>query len=285
MTVPQDTTVMNTCYYYLFVEPLLAEYIDDGKIEPASFALVKTESKEYKVSFFTTHNQLYMARIEVPSVPDETIPDPDLEKIQTIKEHILSVLRLTYDHSVSLFPRSMWNFIKEGEKPSLHIRINEMINPNFDPHVENIRNVFVATFPIRVQIGLLSDSQDKRLPLQYRYLSLYKLLEMEFKKKGKWSDEYDNLVNGFKKEFKELGIPMKPTNYTHCLRDRCAHVKTGKDVVGITQLSNKDMIEVNRFLPLMTRICTNMISKKYPDKGFSLVNFRTFSQEMKNRTE
>jgi len=277
--------VMNTCYYYLLIEPLLAEYIDDGKIEPASFALIETKSKKYKVSFFTTGNQLYMIRIEIPSVPDEVIPEPDLEKIQTIKEHVLSVVRLTYDHSVSLFPKIVWNFIKEGEKPNLHIKINETINPNFDPHVENIRNVFVKTFPIRVQVRLLSDSQDNRLPLQYRYLSLYKLLEMEFKKKRKWSNEYDELIHGFKKEFAELGILMKPTNYIHCLRDRCAHVKTGKDVIGVTQLSNKDMIEVNRFLPLMTKICTSLINKKYSDQGFSLVNFSTFSQEMKNRTK
>jgi hypothetical protein len=279
-----NTTVMNTCYYYLFVGPILAEYTDDGSIEPASFALVETESKVFRVSFFTTHNQLYMIRIEIPRVSDETIPESDLDIIQTIKEHVLSVLRLTYDHSVSI-SRTIYNFVEEGEKPSLHVRISEMINPNFDPHVENVRNVFVTTFPIRVQIGLLSDSQDKRLPLQYRYLSSYKLLEIEFKKKGSWISEFDDLVSSFKEEFKSLGIRMKPPKYIHCLRDRCAHITTGKDAVGITQLSNKDMVEIDRFLPLMTKICVSAIDKRHPDKGFSLVNYQTFSQEMKKREQ
>jgi hypothetical protein len=225
-----------------------------------------------------------MIRIEIPRVPDETILESDLDIIQIIKEHILSVLGLTYDHSVSLFPRTIWNLKEEGEKPGLHVRINEMLNPNFDPHVENVRNVFVATFPIRVQIRLLSDSQDKRLPLQYRYLSLYKLLEIEFnKKKGSWISEFDDFVDSFKEEFKSLGIRMKPANYIHCLRVRCAHMTTGKDAVGITQLSNKNMVEINTFLPLMTKICVSAIDKKHPDKGFSLVNYQTFSQEMKNR--
>jgi hypothetical protein len=278
-----NTTVMNTCYYYLFFEPILAEYIDEGNIEPASFALIETESKVYRISFFTTHNQLYMVRIEIPRVPDETIPESDLDIIQTIKEHILSVLRLTYDHSVSLFPRTMWNFVREGEKPGLHVRINELVNPHSDSQVENARNVFVATFPIRVQIKLLSDSQDKRLPLQYRYLSLFKLLEMEFKKKRSWISEYDDFIDSFKEEFKSLGIRMKPASYIHCLRDRCAHITTGKDALGITQLSNKDMVEVNRFLPLMTKICVSAIDKKHPDMGFSLVDYQTFSQEMRDK--
>ena len=276
---------MNTCYYYLFVEPLQNEYIDSGNNEPASFAMIKTQSKQYTVSFFKTQNQLYMIRIEIPSVPDETIPESDCDTIQMIKEHVLSVLRLTYDHDVSLFPRPMWNFIKEGEKPSLHVKISEIVNPNFDPHVENIRDVFVKTYSLRVQTKLLSDSQDKRLPLQYRYLSLYKSLELEFKKKGKWVIEYKEFLDSFKVDFKNLGVQMKPANYIHCLRDRCAHITTGKDVIGITQLSNKDMAEVSKFLPLMIKICVSMLDKNYPSKGFSVVGTQTFVQKLKKQNK
>ena len=263
---------MNTCYYYLIVEPLINEYKDDSNAKPASFAIIETESKEYQVSFFTTHNRLSMVRIDIPNVLDETILETDLEMVQIIKEHVLSVLRLTYDPKVSLFPHTLRNLRKEGQEPDLHVKMSEIIRTDFNPHVENIRNVFVATFLIRIQIKLLSDSQDKRLPLQYRYLSLYKLMEMEFKEKGKWTTEYEQFVSSFEDEFRNLGIRMKSAKYIHRLRDKCAHIKTGKDVLGITQLSNKDMIEIDRFFPLMTRICVNLISKKYPDKGFSLVD-------------
>ena len=273
---------MNVCYYYLIVEPLLSEYKDDPSVEPASYTIVKTKSKEYKVSFFTNNSQLYMIRIDIPDMPDETIPETDLEKIQTIKEHILSVLRLTYDHNVSLFPRPIWNFRKQGQDPSLHIKIDQIINPNFDPHVENIRNVFIATFPIRVQIKLFSDSQDKRLPLQYRYLSLYKLLELEFKKRGKWTKEFGEFVGKFEGEFRSFGKDKKLVNYIHELRDRCSHIKTRKDILGVTQLSNEDMLEVYRFFPLMTKICLSMINEKYRDKGFSLADYETFSRKLRN---
>jgi len=273
---------MHICYYYLIVEPLLPEYHDESTVEPASYAIVKTKSKEYKVSFFANNNQLCMIRIDIPNVPSEIIPEEDLEPIQTMKEHILSVLRLTYDHNVSLFPRPMWNFRKLGQTPSFHVKIDEMINPNFDLHVENIRNVFATTFPIRVQIKLFSDSQDKRLPLQYRYLSLYKLLELEFKKRGKWTNEFQNFINRFEDDFKSLGKDKKLANYVHELRDKCSHIKSKKDILGVTQLSNRDMLEVHRFLPLMTKICLNMINEKYRDKGFSLVNYETFSRRLRN---
>lgn len=273
---------MNICYYYLIVEPLLPEYKDEPTVEPTSYAIVKTKSKEYKVSFFTNNNQLYMIRIDIPNVPSEIIPEKDLELIQTMKEHILSVLRLTYDHNVSLFPRPMWNFRKLGQAPSLHVKIDEVINPDFDPHVENTRNVFVTTFPIRVQIKLFSDSQDKRLPLQYRYLSLYKLLELEFKKRGKWTNGFQNFISKFEDDFRSLGKDKKLVNYVHELRDKCSHIKSRKDILGVTQLSNRDMLEVHRFFPLMTKICLNMMNEKYRDKGFSLVNYETFSRRLRN---
>jgi hypothetical protein len=69
---------------------------------------------------------------------------------------------------------------------------------------------------------------------------------------------------------------MKPKNYIICLRDKCAHITTGKDVIAITQLSNKDMAEIDKFLPLMTRICVRALDKKHPRKGFSLVDAQTF---------
>lgn len=263
---------MNTCYYYWIVEPLINEYEDDGNVKPSSSAVIKAGLKEYNVSFFTTQKRLYMIRIDIPNVLDETILETDMEMVQIIKEHILSVLRLTYDPKASLYPLQLWSFIEEGQKPNLHVKMNETIRTDFDPNIGNIRNAFVTTFPIMVQIKLLSDAQDKRLPLQYRYLSLYKLIEMELKKKGKWITEYEQFVSSFEDEFRNLGIHMKPTNYIIRLRDRCAHIKTGKDVLGITQLSNKDMIEIDRFFPLMTKICAKLISKKYPDKGFSLVD-------------
>jgi len=133
---------MNVCYYYLIVEPLISKYKDDSSVQPASLGVVNWESKDYKVCFFTNKNQLYMIRIDILNVPDETIPETDLEKIQTIKEHILSVLRLTYDHDVSFFPRAIWNFRKQGQEPSFYINIEQIINPNFYPNVEKIRCCF-----------------------------------------------------------------------------------------------------------------------------------------------
>lgn len=271
------------CHYYLIVEPLLLEYHDDVSVQPSSFAVVKTKLKEYKVSFFTNTNQLYMIRIDIPNVADKALQQKELETIQMIKEHILSVLRLTYDHDVSLFPRLLWNFRKLGEAPNFHVKIEEIVNPDFDPYIENIRNTFVTAFPIRVQIKLIADAQDKRLPLQYRYLSLYKLLELEFKKKKKWTKQIEELTDRFEEEFRTLGQKKNLINYIHSLRDRCAHIKTTKGFIAVTQLSNKDMLEIDRFLPLMTKMCVTLINEKYRETGISLVNREAFYQKLKEK--
>lgn len=121
------------------------------------------------------------------------------------------------------------------------------------------------------------------MPLQYRYLSLYKLLELEFKKKKKWTKQIEELTDRFEEEFRTLGQKKNLINYIHSLRDRCAHVKTTKGFIAVTQLSNKDMLEIDRFLPLMTKMCVTLINEKYRETGISLVNREAFYQKLKEK--
>jgi hypothetical protein len=273
---------MKTCYYYLIVEPLLDHYRDDANTKPTSTGLIKIKSKKYKISFFIGGNRLSMIRIDIPNLSGKTVPEEDSESVHILKEHVLSVLRLNYDSEVSFFPNAMMVFRKEGLGPIFSIKLKQTLkpNPSLPLYIENVRDVLVDSFPLRVQTKLLSDAQDERLPLQYRYLSLYKLLEMECKKEGKWKQEFERFVDKFEAEFKNLGIKMKPVNYIHYLRDRCAHIKISREAYGVTQLSRKDMAEIGKFLPLMIRMCTTSLNENHPDVDFSLVDEKTFQQEI-----
>jgi len=128
---------------------------------------------------------------------------------------------------------------------------------------------------------LLSDAQDERLPLQYRYLSIYKLLEMEYKREGRWKQEFERAANKSEAEFKNLGIKMKPVNYIHYLRDRCAHIKTNREAYGVTQLSRKDMVEISKFLPTLNRFCIGIINEKYHDADVSLVDQKGYLKTLR----
>ena len=174
---------MKKAYYYVFVSPLKQVYNDDKKMKPSFVIPIKTATKIYEISLFSTKNRVYMIRITIPNLVEEKITDYDTKFIQMIKEHMLSVLRLTYDNEISSF-RPVWVFRDENEPPALKIKITEKINPEFKVNPENIKSTYCATFQIRHQLRLLSDGQDNRIPLQYRFLSLYKLLELEFKNKG-----------------------------------------------------------------------------------------------------
>ena len=272
--------LVKTAYYYFAVEPLIEKYEDVPEVKPLISIPVKTKSKTFEVSFFALGNQLHMLRIAVPNLEEDRISEEDSKVVQTLKEHVLSVLRITYDHGVSLFPIHWWSFAEEGKEYRAGISIREQIEEAFRINAGNIRNVFVSTFPLRYHIALISDSQDRRIPLQYRYLSLYKILELEFKKGGRWNRiRLNEFLSRFEKEFQKLhSEKIELRNYLHSLRDKCAHVRTGKDIIGVTQLSGKDIEEVTKFLPFMAELCSTLLNEKYKDKGFSIVKGQQYSE-------
>jgi len=58
---------------------------------------------------------------------------------------------------------------------------------------------------------------------------------------------------------------MELENYIHSIRDRCAHTKSSKDILGVTQLSRNDIIKVSLFLPFLTRMCVEYINDTYKE--------------------
>lgn len=250
----------------------MQRYVDNDSLQPLFEVPVATKTKTYKVALFSTKNTIYMVRIMIPGLEEEKIPVEDMNRVLTLKEHMLSVLRVTYDEDVSITTHYFWIFRDQNEPPVLNIKFDLSLNPDFQVNGENIRSTYINTFSVRNHLRLFSDAQDKRIPLQYRYLSLYKLIELEFKQKGQWRDDFTKFLSKFEDDFTKLNLTSKKLdNYIHDLRDRCAHIKSAKEVVGVTELSRKAAAEVNTFLPLLINICAAMLNEKYKDRGFTII--------------
>jgi hypothetical protein len=73
-------------------------------------------------------------------------------------------------------------------------------------------------------IILIGDAQDGGLPLHYRYLSLYRAYESEFKSSGKWSnlESVFVLINAEYEAKRTVKRSLKAR--FHELRDRSAHI-------------------------------------------------------------
>lgn len=270
---------MNARNFYYVIEPSVGEYRDDDTHKPVWTVpiVVKRNGsrdvvKTFSLSVFGDHNRVFIFKIGVPEF-DEANAEKDLEIVQRVKETAIAVLRLTYDARAEIHPPTV-AVDEEDEKPySAGLKMQQLLNENFQLNYENIRASFVHAWPIKYHIKLLSYGNHPMLPLEFRILSLYKLLELNFKDKGKWGPEYNKLLAGFEEEYTALNLSsLKFRNYIENLRDRCAHIKSKREDVpmGITMLSNKDALEVDKVVPLMIKICASVINAHKENLGLQI---------------
>jgi len=251
-----------SCFYYWFIEPLKSQYKDDGSLNPAFKIPVKTNKFEKceLALFLDSEGQPNLIRFNIPGLENEELKQEHAELLQIVKEHLLSILRLMYDSNAQIAPIHMRTFSEDG-KPHLSIATQQLQGRRAAFSATAVRNVFIGTLSKRTEIKLLTDALDERIPLQYRYLSLYKILENHFKKRGRWREnELKEFLNQFSAKFDVISTNLPLDKYIHALRDKCAHIKTGRDILGVTQLSQRQATEVERFLPMLKNICITLLN-------------------------
>lgn len=255
---------MYSCLYYWLIAPLRGGLEDTPEREPAFTLPIHTIDKnEYEVALYCdAHGQPEFARLEIPKLQDKVIPEPMLPLIQSIREHLLSALRLTFKSDVMFAqPSTVWAFIEGDGIREVKLVIQEFGEHIYDP--QKTKDLFVHTFNIRELIRLFVDGVDTRIPLPYRFLSLYKILENRFRKQSRWDNEaLADLLQPHAENFIKLGFRGTPASALHGLRDRCAHIKTGKDVLGVTHLNLKEAARVESVLPYLRAICAVVINER-----------------------
>lgn len=243
-------------HYYFALDPIKSEYKDSNTKKPLIKISIDTKEKQCSICFYGEKEEIDFIKIIIPDCEDETFDDKSLDLIQVLKEHALSVLRTTYDSTTSFYPISFWTFKDTKRKFNMCLSFSEHKNLNFKINKENIQNVFISTYSSRNELKLLSDSMDKRIPLQYRYLSLYKIIELNFKNdKGKLDTKR---LDAFLDKFEEKNLRGKIIG----LRDKCVHIHDNKGVMGVTQLNRTQIIEVEEFIPLFQKIVITFVNEK-----------------------
>lgn len=252
------------CLYYWVILPLRGGITDNPERTPAFSSYFKSkEGQEYIVSVFCDDaGDPHFIRCNIPGLEEKNIPSDCLPFLQLLKEHLLSVLRLTYKLDLLLFSRSIWTFREEGEEPSTSVLIEEHGRDHFNS--ELTRNVFVQSINDREIIRLYADGVNEFLPIPFRYLSFYKIIENKFRSSGFWDkDGLDELLEKYSHLFENHELVGKPTAIIHGLRDACAHAKTGskREAWGITHLNYKELAKAEKGIKILTAICIDLINE------------------------
>src|SRR5271170_5595821 len=256
-------------YNYCIVLPLKETYVDDGSRDLCTAHINITTAGEFQVSLVGTQTAIELIRVATLN-SDGNLTPRQSETVGKIIDHMLAVLRLTFDADVQLFRKGPAPFSlgcrSVNDKPSLKFAIKEHLNIGFVFNADNIRNTFVHTASMRHLTILLGDTQDGALPLQYRYLSLYKAFELEFRASGKWVD-LTSLFASVNERYLALDVSKRPlAKLFHEPRDKCAHIKTGgTDHLGIVGLNDPDSKLVSAIYPLLLETILAHISVNNKD--------------------
>jgi hypothetical protein len=248
------------CFYYWALDLPTRRITDKEHRVPVFEVQVKYKDRAHKVAVFADQNgRVELLRLTLVGLQNERIPDELLPFIQSIREHMLTTLRLAYDARARLFDYHFWAFKPDGESPTTDLAIDF----NLQPHLrgELMRNVFTNSFNHREEFRLFNDGTNEGIPPQYRFLSLYKLLEIRFRKKGEWQSEFSDYMSRFKSQFDEKQLSSDPISLIHALRDKCAHIKTGKkrELLGVSELNHKELVIVLKVLPIMAEIGADIL--------------------------
>jgi len=243
------------CGYYWIINPPPNQVTDDGNRIPAVDVTIECNGTEHKALVFTNSSgRPELIKALLTGLPSQEIPEDCLPFLQSIKEHMLTALRLAYDENISAWDFSMWSFAEDDKTPSLNVAVKLPSRP-VTPDV--ISNLFAQSLNFREQFRLYSNGVNEGIPAQYRFLSLYKLIEMQFRRKGKWNQsKLRELVQQFDSDFRQKGIKNDPIAAIHAYRDKCAHITSGKrrDSIGVSELNHKELVSVLTILPVVARI-------------------------------
>jgi hypothetical protein len=190
------------------------------------------------------------------------------DHVHVLAEHMLSVLKLTWEGQLNYSPFQF--FADEGpDGGGISISIEDMNKKVFPS--DTAQSLFAHTMEARQSLRLIADSLDPGLPHQYRFLSLYKFLEIRYKNDSDcWDwDALKSACASGAEQFAALKFDRDLIAELIRLRDSCAHIKSGKDKkrqLGVTALHPKALRELRKFMPVLTEICREVFNKEMEGK-------------------
>ena len=264
---------MFDCLYYWLVAPIRGRIEDNPQRAPAfEIALTSPDWEVFTVRLYCDDKgQPEFFRLVISDLDREVIPAKHHPLIQWVGEHMLSSLRMTYsmDAALAIVP-AFWTFIAKGQPHAAGIEVTNLPGPN-QYNSQDTKNFFVHTIPIRELMRLYVDGIDPRIPIQYQFLSLYKIIENKFQKASKLDQKgLRTFLSPYVRTFADLGFAGEPATVLKNLRDSCAHIHTtergGKKVLGVTHLNHKQAVLIDSVLPHLRVICAAAINERIEGK-------------------
>ena len=258
-----------TFRYYTLLRPLRDRYVDDGSLV-LTLVPVADDGRTIEVAVIGSPGDPRMIRVSVTGVDEEPAYEAR-KRFDDLTESMVALLRVFCDNEISLAePRFRYaNLLDDGLPPALNIEIRSTARTyNLDSQLAF--SFMHADKELRDIIRLYADSVHPYFPVQYRYLSAFKILEHDFKlRRRKWKPELDVLLSHFTAEYDALQLSNKGMKALMIdLRDKCAHIKLGDaSNLTIVGIASPDTEVVIQFLPLLTKVIQNHVFDAYKSDG------------------
>lgn len=259
---------MNLLWYWM-LDPPRGGIIDQGKTAAFTQHIRGSEGQELEASLFIDeHGEPHFVKIRALGARDVYDTDRFVKLVALAHEHMLSVLKLAWHHNATYVPMSV--FLEEaGDGSGAGVQVEWPSAYGFNSGQAHA--LYEHTFGHRESLRLLADGLDERVPIQYRFLSLYKFLEIRYRGD---SDHWDfgalrKACDAQMREYDALQLPRTFQAELKHLRDRCAHIRTGsgrKRRLGVTALNPEALKEATRMMPLLREICRTVFNSELDGK-------------------
>ncbi len=275
---------MKTCYMYSFITPYDPSLRDNDTIPPLGVVPVVLKSRStgecrnLEAAIIGTSNTIKAFRFTIPDTENDTIASEDWERFFKYRKLMLDCIRLTYDPCTEYArPRgdddimTIWHFRAPGEGPSLDLKIDHPIDPEYRVNVDAIKHFFAIPEEQRPIIHLLADSGDFRTSIHFRFLSLYKIVEMHYKitANKRFNAFIEPLLPIFQKVYPEITTIPAACSLLTGLRDRCAHIMVGLGSLGFSHF-DADNAELFKAMPVIRQIAVACANANYPNSPLRL---------------
>ncbi len=262
---------MKTARIYSLLAPVPERFDDYGEAPLTVIPVERVTGKTWEVAVLGTPNTIQAVRITIPDIENETIDPEDFRAALRLRIYLLDCIRIVYDSAAEYFRYgenvpAMWNFREPNEPPNFSVVIKEPLNPDYRVNAVGLAHMISAPPTLRPIIHLMANGADPRLPLQFRFLSFYKIIEMHYRvaPNKKFSELATRYVDDFHAVFPSVKNVATLCKQLSQLRNKCAHIKLTTGDLGFSHplAETNDLAKAHR---IVHRMAIRTILLNYPE--------------------
>lgn len=208
-------------HHFLFTRPSI---LDDDRLIVRSRlqkAVLLDGEFSYTLSLLGSDLNVYAICVSTEQHDNGNISPKQQNHIPYLNNYALSALRITNSLNYDMYndgDESLLAACLLGSKPyptELPLTIFRENRRKFVDY-ESILNIVGHTSSFIPQLALLGDSVIPASPTSYKFLSLYKIFEMDFSSQGKWRAEFFEFCSKYEMSFRALNLGNQnyPTFFT-----------------------------------------------------------------------